>query len=92
MVCLPWVEEPKARSAGWFAEREGRSVTTSSSSPDDEGHEQQEAANASTTGKKKPILWMVVTGIAVVAAIGVGLWAVSVHEDLEAQRGRDAGR
>ena len=60
-------------------------MTTSSTPPDDEVRGQSSAANAPTTGKKRPVLWMVVTGIAVLAAIGLGIWAVNVHSDLEEQ-------
>ena len=63
-------------------------MTTSSSPPDDDVPGQPSAAGATTTGKKRPILWMVLTGIAVVAAIGLGIWAVNVHSDLEEQRRR----
>jgi multidrug resistance efflux pump len=31
-------------------------------------------------------VWIVITGIAVVAAIGLGLWALKVHSDLEASQ------
>ncbi len=60
-------------------------MTTSSSPPDDEVRGQPSTANATPTGKKRPILWMVITGVAVLAAIGLGVWAVKVHSDLEDQ-------
>jgi FtsZ-interacting cell division protein ZipA len=41
---------------------------------------------APKSGHKRPIVWMIVAGIAVVAAIGLGVWAVSVHSDLEASQ------
>jgi len=48
------------------------------------GNDAPEGASASpTTGtKKRPIGWMIVAGVAVVAAIGLGIWAVSVNSDL----------
>lgn len=45
-----------------------------------------ESAATASTGRKRPIVWMVLTGIAVVAAIGLGVWAVQVHSDLEDQK------
>ena len=56
-------------------------MTTSSSPPDG----QPSTANATSTGKKRPVLWMVIAGVAVLAAIGLGVWAVKVHSDLEDQ-------
>ena len=62
-------------------------MTTSPRPPDDEVGGQPSTAPATTTGsKKRPIVWMVVTGVAVVAAIGLGVWAVNVHSDLEDQK------
>ena len=64
-------------------------MTASSTPPDDvPGRPTTEgAANATTSGKKKrPILWMVVAGVAILAAIGLGVWAVKVHSDLEDQK------
>jgi len=60
-------------------------VTTSSNLPDDEVRGQPSGSGAATTGKKRPIVWMVLTGIAVLAAIGLGVWALNVHSDLEDQ-------
>ena len=60
-------------------------MTTPSSPSDDEVRGQSTTANASTTDKKRPIVWMIIAGIAVVAAIGLGVWAVNVHSDLEEQ-------
>lgn len=57
-------------------------MTTSSGPPDG----QPSTANATSTGKKRPVLWMVIAGVAVLAAIGLGVWAVKVHSDLEDQR------
>ena len=37
-----------------------------------------------TGGHKRPVVWMLITGVAVVAVIGLGLWALKVHSDLEA--------
>jgi len=70
-----------------IAEPEGRShhVTTSSSPPDDEGRGQPSTVSASKTGRKTPIVWIVITGVAVLAAVGLGIWAVNVHSDLEDQ-------
>ena len=33
---------------------------------------------------KRPVVWMVVAGVALLAAIGLGLWAVKVNSDLDA--------
>ena len=33
--------------------------------------------------RKRPIVWMIVAGVAVLAAIGLGIWAVSVNSDLD---------
>ena len=62
-------------------------MTVSATPPDDEVRAQPSTATATTNGKKKrPILWMVITGIAVVAAIGLGIWAVTVYSDLQDQK------
>ena len=62
-------------------------MTVSATPPDDEVRAQPSTATATTSGKKKrPILWMVITGIAVVAAIGLGIWAVTVYSDLQDQK------
>jgi hypothetical protein len=45
-----------------------------------------EGANATTGGKKRPIVWMVLKGVAVLTAIGLGIWAVTVHSDLQNQQ------
>ena len=60
-------------------------MTTTSTPPDDEVRGQSSTANAPATGRKRPVLWMIATGIAVLAAIGLGIWAVNVHSDLEEQ-------
>jgi len=44
------------------------------------------AANAATNGRKRPVVWIVIAGVAVVAAIGLGIWALKVHSDLEASQ------
>jgi len=41
-------------------------------------------APQTTSDRKRPIVWMVVTGIAIVAAVGLGIWALKIHSDLEA--------
>lgn len=62
-------------------------MTESSNPPADEVRGQPSTANAPTNGKKKrPIWWMVIAGIAVLAAIGVGVWAVTVYSDLQDQK------
>ena len=38
------------------------------------------------SGHKRPVVWIVIAGIAIVAAIGLGLWALKVHSDLEASQ------
>ena len=60
-------------------------MTTSSSPPDDEVRGTP-SVSAPATAKKRPIVWMVLTGIAVLVAIGFGVWAVKVHSDLDDQR------
>lgn len=47
-----------------------------------EGASGAPSASTTTGTKKRPIVWMVVAGIAVVAAIGLGIWAVTVNSDL----------
>jgi hypothetical protein len=70
-----------------MSNREGDPVTASATPPDEEVRGQPSTANATTNGKKKrPILWMVISGIAVLAAIGLGVWAVTVHSDLQDQK------
>jgi len=63
-------------------------LAASSTPPHDELRPSTEGspANATTSGKKRPVVWMVVTGIAILAAIGFGIWAVKVHSDLEDQK------
>jgi multidrug resistance efflux pump len=34
------------------------------------------------TKQKRPIVWMIVAGLAILAAIGLGIWAFTVHSDL----------
>ena len=60
-------------------------MTTSSSPPDDEVRGQP-SVSAPTTAKKRPIVWMVIAGVAVLVAIGFGVWAFKVHSDLDDQR------
>src|SRR4051794_6444632 len=41
-------------------------------------------APPATTGKqKRPIVWMVLSGVAILAAIGFGIWALNVNSDLD---------
>lgn len=85
---LPTIrQEPTAEKRSSIADRKGDPVPTSSGPPHDEVRGQASSANATTGGKKKrPIAWMVVAGVAVLAAIGLGVWAVKIHSDLEDQR------
>src|SRR5690349_19847140 len=57
------------------------------STPDDGNREGATAGAASTNPTpskgKRPIAWMIVAGLAVLAAIGLGIWAVSVNSDLD---------
>jgi uncharacterized protein HemX len=70
-----------------MSNREGDPVTASATPPDEEVRGQPSTANATTNGKKKrPILWMVISGVAVLVAIGLGVWAVTVHSDLQDQK------
>ena len=60
-------------------------MTTSSSPPDEELRDQP-SVSGPTASKKRPIVWMVLTGLAILVAIGFGVWAVKVHSDLDDQR------
>ena len=44
------------------------------------------AAAPPPTKRKRPIVWMIVAGLALVAALGLGIWALNVHSDLEASQ------
>ena len=60
-----------------------------SSTPPDDGVTDRETAvgppaAASASKRKRPIGWMIVAGLAIVAAIGLGIWAVKVNSDLDA--------
>ena len=63
---------------------------TTSSIPPDEGVRDLPApeggANSAESGHRRPVVWIVITGVAVVALIGVVVWAVQVHSDLEASQ------
>ena len=59
---------------------------TTSSSPPDEELRGQPSVSGPTASKKRPIVWMVLTGLAILVAIGFGVWAVKVHSDLDDQR------
>jgi uncharacterized protein (DUF3084 family) len=49
------------------------------------------SASAGTSEKKRPIVWMVVAGVAILAAIGFGIWAFKTNSDLnESQADLDA--
>ena len=49
------------------------------------------SASAGTSEKKRPIVWMIVAGVAILAAIGFGIWAFKTNSDLkETQADRDA--
>lgn len=64
-------------------------MTASSTPPDDEIRSRpptEGAANPTTGGRKRPVVWMVIAGVAILAAIGLGVWAVKVHSDLEDQK------
>ena len=60
-------------------------MTTSSSPPDDEVRGQSSTANAPTTDRKEAGLVDGRHGYRGLAAIGLGIWAVNVHSDLEEQ-------
>jgi uncharacterized protein (DUF3084 family) len=40
------------------------------------------STSASTSEKKRPVVWMIVAGVAILAAIGLGIWALKVNSDL----------
>ena len=64
-------------------------LTVSSTPPDDGLRDLPTpagAANEKTGRHKRPVVWMVITAVAVVAVIGLGLWALKVHSDLEASQ------
>ena len=47
-----------------------------------EGSSVPPSASPTTGTKKRPTAWIIVAGVAVVAAIGLGIWAVNVNSDL----------
>ena len=61
--------------------REGVPLTAAATPPHDQAPRPQ-----ATGGRKRPVVWMVITGVAVVAVIGLGVWALKVHSDLEASQ------
>ena len=79
------VDEPTCSQRQSLSEPTGDPVTTSSSPPDDEVRGQP-SVSAPPTAKKRPIVWMVLTGIAILVAIGFGVWAVKVNSDLVARK------
>jgi FtsZ-interacting cell division protein ZipA len=49
------------------------------------------STSASKSEKKRPIVWMIVAGVAILAAIGLGIWAFKANSDLnETQADLDA--
>ena len=59
-------------------------MTASPTPPEGDAPPAEGAAAVKSPGHKRPVVWIVITGIAVVAAIGLGIWALKVHSDLEA--------
>jgi len=55
----------------------------SSTPPNDVWPAGANAGQPETTHKqKRPIVWMIVAGVAILAAIGLGIWALKVNSDL----------
>lgn len=55
-----------------------------SSTPSDDQHvEAAVAPPPATSEDKRPIVWMIVAGVAVLAAVGIGIWALQVNSDLD---------
>lgn len=61
-------------------------MPASSTPPDDRVTDAptNDVADPTPSGHKRPVVWIVIAGVAVVAAIGLGVWALKVHSDLEA--------
>ena len=54
-------------------------MTSTPNQPDDQ-------SDVATSGNRRPTVWMIFTGVAILVAIGLGVWAVNVHSDLEDQQ------
>ena len=61
---------------------------TDSATPPDDGEAQPRTptVDPAKDGHKRPLVWMIIAAIAVVAAIGLGLWALKINSDLEASQ------
>jgi len=61
---------------------------TDSATPPDDGEAQPRTptVDPAKDSHKRPLVWMIIAAIAVVAAIGLGLWALKINSDLEASQ------
>ena len=41
-----------------------------------------EPPKGDTEGQKRPVVWMILAGVAIVAALGLGAWALLLNDDL----------
>ena len=79
----------EAYHPGATSRRVGRHLTprpgdevTSDSSPTEPTPQIPDAPHGDGGKRKRPVVWMVLAGVAVAAAIGLGVWAVMLNDDL----------